>query len=57
MSEALRMALSEGLSDALDKQIVNGTNGLLEGTNLANHNVSCGHHVCALPLPIRLRAR
>ena len=40
MDSALRMALSEGLSDALDKQIVNGTNGLLNGTNLANHNVS-----------------
>ena len=40
MSSALRMALSEGLSDALDKQIIAGTNGLLEGTNLPNHNVS-----------------
>ena len=40
MDSALRMALSEGLSDALDKQIINGTNGLLEGTNLPNHNVS-----------------
>ena len=40
MDSALRMALSEGLSDSLDAQIIAGTNGLLTGTNLANHNVS-----------------
>ena len=32
--------MSDALSDGLDKQIIAGTNGLLEGTNLANHNVS-----------------
>ena len=31
------MNLSEALSDGLDKQVVAGTNGLLAGTNLANH--------------------
>ena len=40
MDEALRMNLSEALSDALDQQILAGTNGLLTGTILANNNVS-----------------
>ena len=40
MDSALRQNLNEGLSDGLDEQIVNGTNGLLNGTNLDNHNVS-----------------
>ena len=40
MDSALRMNLSEGLSDGLDKQILAGTNGLLTGTNLPNNNVS-----------------
>ena len=40
MDESLRENLSEGLADGLDKQIIAGTNGLLTGTNLDNHNVS-----------------
>ena len=40
MDEALRENLSMGLADGLDKQIIAGTNGLLTGTNLDNHNVS-----------------
>ena len=40
MDSALRENLSMGLSDGLDKQIIQGTNGLLTGTILANHNVS-----------------
>ena len=40
MDSALRMNLSEGLSDGLDKQILAGTNGLLTGTNLPNNNVT-----------------
>ena len=40
MSEALRMNLSEALSDSLDRQILVGTNGLLTGTNLPNNNTS-----------------
>ena len=32
--------MSMGLADGLDKQIIAGTNGLLTGTNLDNHNVS-----------------
>ena len=40
MDEALRMNLSDGLSDGLDKQVLQGTNGLLTGTNLGNHNAS-----------------
>ena len=37
MDSALRENLTEGLSDGLDKQILNGTNGLFAGTNLANN--------------------
>ena len=40
MNEALRMNLADALSDALDKQIMQGTEGLLTGTNLPNNNVS-----------------
>ena len=40
MDESLRENLSEGLSDGLDQQIIAGSDGLLEGTNLPNHNVS-----------------
>ena len=40
MDEALRMNLSDALSDGLDKQILAGTEGLFSGTKLANHNVS-----------------
>ena len=36
MDSALRMNLSEALSDKLDQQILNGANGLLEGTNIPN---------------------
>ena len=40
MDEALRMNLTEALGDALDKEILVGDDGLLTGTNLANHNVT-----------------
>ena len=40
MDAALRENLSMGLSDGLDKQVMAGANGLLEGTNLADHNVN-----------------
>ena len=40
MDAALRENLSMALSDGLDDQILSGTNGLLTGTILANHNVS-----------------
>ena len=40
MDASLRQNLSEGLSDGLDKEIIAGTNGLLTGTNLANHTAS-----------------
>ena len=40
MDAALRSNLSDALSDALDKQILVGTEGLLTGTKLANHNVT-----------------
>ena len=38
MDEALRMNLSDGLADGLDKEIIGNT--LLAGTNLANNNAS-----------------
>ena len=40
MDEALRANLSDALSDKMDQQILAGTNGLLSGTNLPNHNSS-----------------
>ena len=57
MDAALRQNLNEALSDGLDKQVVVGDDGLLDGTNLANHNVSCPDHVCTLSLPTRVWAR
>ena len=40
MGEALRMNLSDALSDKMDQQILGGTEGLFTGTKLANHNVT-----------------
>ena len=40
MDSALRQNLGDALSDKLDQQILNGTEGLLSGTVLANHNVN-----------------
>ena len=40
MDEALRENLSMALGDKLDQEILSGSNGLLDRTNLANHNVS-----------------
>ena len=40
MSEALRQNLSDALSDKLDQQILNGDEGLFDGTNLADNDVS-----------------
>lgn len=40
MDSALRSALSEALSEKVDQQIVNGTNGLLNGTVLTDHDAS-----------------
>ena len=40
MDSALRMNLSDALADALDKQVIAGTSGLLSGTNLPNHTVT-----------------
>ena len=40
MDNALRQALSSGLMEALDKEALAGDNGLLNGTNLADHTVN-----------------
>ena len=38
MDSALRMALNDGLAEKADFEIVNGSDGLLSGTNLPDHN-------------------
>ena len=40
MDSALRMALNGGLQEKLDLDAIAGTEGLLTGTNIGNHNVS-----------------
>ena len=40
LDASLRLALNGGLQEALDKQAISGTDGLLTGTNLPNNNVS-----------------
>ena len=40
MDSALRMALNGGLQEKLDLDAIAGTDGLLTGTNLGNHNVT-----------------
>ena len=40
LDAALRLALNGGLQERLDQQAIEGTNGLLTGTNLPNNNVS-----------------
>ena len=40
MDASLRADLNAGLQEALDKEVISGDEGLLEGTNLANHNAS-----------------
>ena len=37
---SLRLALNGGLQEKVDQQAINGSNGLLNGTNLSNNNVS-----------------
>ena len=40
MDSSLRMALNSGLQEKLDLDAIAGTDGLLTGSNLPNHNVS-----------------
>ena len=40
LSDALRVNLTDSLSDELDDQILTGTNGLFTGTNLADHDAT-----------------
>ena len=40
MDASLRENLSMGLAEGLDKAIIAGTNGLMTGSNLPNHNVT-----------------
>ena len=40
LDASLRLALNGGLEEALDEQAISGDDGLLTGTNLANHNVN-----------------
>ena len=56
MDSALRMNLSEALSDKLDQQILNGTNGLLHSTNIPNNNVSTDTTLRVVSRAIRVMA-
>ena len=40
LDSSLRLALNGGLQEALDDQAINGSDGLLTGTNLPNNNVN-----------------
>ena len=40
LDASLRLALNGGLQEKLDQQAINGSDGLLNGTNLDNNNVS-----------------
>ena len=40
LDSSLRLALNGGLQEALDKQAISGTDGLLTATNLPNANVN-----------------
>ena len=40
LDSSLRLALNGGLQEKLDNQAVNGSDGLLNGSNLDNHNVT-----------------
>ena len=40
LDAALRLALNGGLQEKLDQQAINGSDGLLNGTNLDNNNVN-----------------
>ena len=40
MGEALRQNLGDALGDGLDKQVISGPNGLLNGANIPNRNVT-----------------
>ena len=40
MDPSLRMALNMGLEEKIDYEVIAGSDGLLNGMNLANHNVS-----------------
>ena len=40
------MALTDGLSEKADQEIVNGSDGLLNGTNLPNHNTAARDNLC-----------
>ena len=46
------MNLSDALSDGLDRQIIAGDDGLLEGTNLPNNNVTGGNDLRAVQVTV-----
>ena len=55
MDSALRMALNEGLAEKADQEIVNGSEGLLNGTNLDESQHGRGDELCELPKLFLLR--
>ena len=40
LDSSLRLALNGGLTESLDQQAINGSDGLLNGSNLSNNNVT-----------------
>ena len=40
LDSSLRLALNLGLQEKLDQQVINGSDGLLNGSNLSNNNVT-----------------
>ena len=57
LDPSLRLALNGGLAEALDEQAINGTDGLLTGTNLPNNNVSAGDDIRVVPFRPFVRSR
>ena len=56
MDAALRSALASALSEKMDAEVINGTNGLLTGTNLANQQRDRCHQLRLLHQFACLRA-
>ena len=55
MEASLRMALNSGLAEKADQEIINGSKGLLNGSNLGAHNVAAVYGLRGLPLGVLLR--
>ena len=54
MDSSLRMNLTDALADGLDREIIRGTNGLLTGANLADHDAGAETTYANYRDPVRL---